>query len=206
MSNAGRSCARLAARMILTTMSSRPTIGVMHTRPSSAPATPITTARLRLRELDVDDAAFMLALLNDDDFLGNIGDRGVRTLDDARNYIVNGSMASYAQHGFGFWAVLPAGSETCIGICGLAKRANLDAVDIGYAFLPAWRGQGYALEAANAVMHLARDHFGLTRVVAITALENPASARLLEKIGLRFERLIRPRDEDEELRLFGWNA
>jgi RimJ/RimL family protein N-acetyltransferase len=167
---------------------------------------PIGTERLVLRELTLDDAAFMLDLLNDADFLGYIGDRGVRTLDDARQYIANGSIASYAQHGFGFWAVLPKGTETCIGICGLARRESLEDVDIGYAFLPAWRGQGYALEASHAVMQLAREHIGLTRIVAITALENPASARLLEKIGLRFERLIRPHADAQELRLFAWNA
>lgn len=178
----------------------------MQSRPVTEASLPLQTARLVLRELDIDDAAFMLELLNDADFLGNIGDRGVRTLEDARRYIVNGSMASYAQHGFGFWAVLPVGTDTCIGICGLARRESLDDVDIGYAFLPAWRGQGYALEASSAVMRLAREHFGLERIVAITALENPASARLLEKIGLRFERLIHPHDEEQALRLFGWNA
>ena len=162
--------------------------------------------RLILSELDVEDAAFMLALLNDADFLRHIGDRGVRTLEQARRYLIDGPMASYRQHGFGLWAVRRVDAPDCIGICGLIRRPTLDAVDIGYAFLPEWRGRGYALEAAQACMALARERFGLQRIVAITAIDNPASARLLEKIGLRFERLIRVSGDAEELRLFAWNA
>jgi RimJ/RimL family protein N-acetyltransferase len=163
-------------------------------------------ARVTLRELGEDDAAFMLKLLNDEDFLRNIGDRGVRTLADAQRYINEGPVASYRQHGFGLWAVETTDDRVCLGICGLIRRAGLDDVDIGYAFLPEWRGQGYAFEASELVMNLARECFALRRVVAITSLENPASARLLEKIGLRFERLIRFSEDAEELRLFAWNA
>jgi RimJ/RimL family protein N-acetyltransferase len=163
-------------------------------------------ARVSLRELGENDDAFMLELLNDADFLSNIGDRGVRSLADARRYIAEGPVASYRQHGFGLWAVEATDDGVCLGICGLIRRAGLDDVDIGYAFLPQWRGQGYALEASELVMKVARECFALRRVVAITSLENPSSARLLEKIGLRFERLIRLREDAEELRLFAWNA
>jgi RimJ/RimL family protein N-acetyltransferase len=113
-------------------------------------------------------------------------------------------MPSYRQYGFGFWCVVDRQSGERIGICGLAKRDELDAVDIGYAFLPAWRGRGLALEASQAVMLEARQRFGLQRIVAITSMDNPASARLLERIGLQFERNIRL--DDEELRLFAWSA
>ena len=166
----------------------------------------LKTERLILRELDAEDAGFMLALLNDADFLRNIGDRGVRTLAQARAYTLAGPIASYQQHGFGLWAVRLAHDPTCIGICGLIRRPTLDDVDIGYAFLPEWRGQGYALEASQACMELGRQRFGLRRIVAITSLDNPASARLLEKIGFRFERLIHVSEDAAELRLFGWNA
>lgn len=166
----------------------------------------LKTERLILRELDPDDALFMLTLLNDADFLRNIGDRGVRTLEQAREYLIAGAMASYRQHGFGLWAVRLANDPACIGICGLIRRPTLDDVDIGYAFLPEWRGKGYALEASQACMELGRQRFGLHRIVAITSLDNPASAQLLEKIGFRFERLIRASEESDELRLFGWNA
>lgn len=166
----------------------------------------LKTGRLILRELDADDAAFMLALLNDADFLRNIGDRGVRSVEQAREYIIAGAMESYRAHGFGLWAVRLTDDPACIGICGLIRRPTLDDVDIGYAFLPAWRGQGYALEASQVCLEFAKQRFGLRRIVAITSLDNPASARLLEKIGLRFERLIRASEDAEELRLFAWNA
>ena len=166
----------------------------------------IRTDRLRLRELGAGDATFMLALLNDEEFVKNIADRGVRTLDQARQYIIDGAMASYQKHGFGLWGVVLNSEEACIGICGLIRRETLDAVDIGYAFLPAWRGHGYALEAAQACMDLGREHFGLRRILAITSMDNPASVRLLEKLGLRFERLIRFSEDAEQLRLFAWNA
>lgn len=164
----------------------------------------IHTERLDLRELGLDDADFMLELLNDAAFIRNIGDRGVRTLDDARQYIAAGSMPSYRQYGFGFWCVVLRETAECIGICGLAKRDELDDVDIGYAFLPAWRSKGFAFEASLAVMDEARQRFGLRRIVAITSQDNSTSARLLERIGLVFEKQIRLHDED--LQLFAWNA
>ncbi len=164
------------------------------------------TERLILRELDADDAPFMLALLTDADFLRKVGDRGVHTLDQAREYIVAGAMMSYRQHGFGLWAVRLVDDPACIGVCGLIRRDTLDDVDIGYALLPEWRGQGFALEASQACMELGQQRFGLQRIVAITSQDNPASARLLEKIGLRFERLIRFSADADELCLFGWNA
>ena len=164
------------------------------------------TERLVLRRLGVEDAAFMLALLNDEAFVQNVGDRGVKSLEDARTYLLKGSIASYAQHGFGFWCVVQRDSGASIGICGLARRETLDDVDIGFAFLPGYRSQGYALESARAVMRIARDVFGLRRLVAITSLENQASAALLEKIGLRFERMVRVGEEVHEIRLFAWSA
>lgn len=167
---------------------------------------PPVTERLVLRELGVADADFMLELLNDPAFLTQIGDRGVRTLDDARAYIVNGAMASYARHGFGFWCVVERNSGTRTGICGLAQRDTLDAVDIGFAFLPPFRARGYGFESASAVMQLARGELGLRRIVAITSPGNAASAALLERLGLRFERMVQVRDDEDAIRLFAWNA
>lgn len=170
------------------------------------PPLQLKTERLTLRELTPDDDAFMLALLNDPDFIRNIADRGVRTLEQARQYIIDGAMASYRDHGFGLWGVVPTGMDRCVGICGLIRRETLDDVDIGYGFLPDARGNGYALEASRACMDFGREQLGLRRIVAITSMENPASARLLEKLGLRFERLVRLADDAEELRLYAWNA
>ena len=161
------------------------------------------TARLRLSRLTAGDAPFILELLNDPDFLRFIGDRGVRSTDDAVSYIENGPAASYQRHGFGLYLVTVRDTSEPAGIAGLLRRDTLDAADIGFAFLPAFRGVGYALEAAEAVMGHAERDFGLTRVVAIVSPGNEASRRLLERLGFRFERLIRLGDETPELELFG---
>ncbi|HNR91379.1 MAG TPA: GNAT family N-acetyltransferase [Dokdonella sp.] len=166
----------------------------------------LVTARLALRPLDAGDAGFMLALLNDEAFIRNIADRGVRTLDEARAYIAAGPVASYACNGFGLWLVEERSTGAATGICGLVRRPTLDDVDIGFAFLPAWRGNGYAREAAQAVLDDARTRLGLTRVVAIVATANLASARVLEAIGLRYERMLDLGDPPETLRLFAWDA
>ena len=163
----------------------------------------LETGRLVLRRLTVEDAPFLLRLLNEPSWLRFIGDRGVRTLDDARRYVLEGPIDMYGRLGFGLYATTLQGNEAApIGICGLVKRAGLDDVDIGFALLPEFWGKGYAYEAASAVMAYAKEVVGLRRVVAITSLDNESSARLLEKIGLRFERLIRLNGED--LKLFGW--
>ena len=162
----------------------------------------LETERLLLRQLSIDDAEFMLELLNEPSFIQNIGDRGVRTLDDASSYIRNGPVASYTLNGFGLYLVVLKKTNESIGICGLIKRDGLDDVDIGYAFLPKFWSKGYAVESALAVKAYAKDARGLHRIAAITDPANEASIHVLEKIGLRFERMIRLSDDDIELKLF----
>lgn len=161
----------------------------------------LQTDRLSLRRMSLDDAKFIVELLNDPAFLRFIGDKGVRTIEDARQYIRNGPLDSYDRHGFGLWLVELRGSQTAIGICGLLKRDSLSDVDIGFAFLPPYRSKGYAFESAAAVMEHARAVLGLRRVVAITNDDNIGSHRVLEKLGMRFERMIRLADEGHEIRL-----
>lgn len=160
------------------------------------------TDRLFLRRLTVDDAEFVLALLTDPAWLRFIGDKGARTLEDARAYINNGPMAMYERLGFGLFVTERKSDGVPMGMCGLIKRDGLDDVDIGFAFLPAYRGRGYAFEAAAAVMDYGRNIVGLTRIVAITSPDNESSARLLEKLGLRFDRMIRLSADAKEDRLF----
>lgn len=166
----------------------------------------LQTERLTLRHLHQDDAPFIVELLNDPSWLKYIGDRGVRTLDDARGYIRSGPLDMYARCGHGLYAVVDKASGAPMGMCGLIKRETLEDVDIGFAFLPRYCGHGYAYEAAVATMRQARDDLGLQRVVAITARDNAASIRLLEKLGFRFERMIRLAEDADFLRLFGWRA
>jgi RimJ/RimL family protein N-acetyltransferase len=149
-----------------------------------------------------DDAAFIVELLNDADFLRYIGDRGVRTVEDARAYIANGPLDSYARHGFGLLTVELRETGTPVGICGLLKRPTLPDVDIGFAFLPRHRARGYALESATAVMRHARETLGLGRIVAICDPDNGGSIRILERIGMRFERRLRTAEGEPEVCLY----
>ncbi len=162
----------------------------------------LETERLLLRQFSAEDAEFILALLNEPSFIQNIGDRGVRTLEDARIYLLNGPVASYAKNGFGLYLVILKETGESIGMCGLIKRDNLDDVDIGYAFLPRFWSRGYAVESALAVKAYAKDVIGLKRLVAITDPANKGSIRVLEKIGLTFEKMIRLSEDDIELKLF----
>jgi len=163
------------------------------------------TDRLILRRLNPDDAAFILELVNDPDWLRYIGDKDVHNLEDARGYIGNGPMAMYARVGFGLWRVeLRDGGEP-IGICGLIKRETLDDVDIGFAYLPRFRRRGYAREAARATIDHGANVLGLRRIVAITSPDNAASGRLLEAIGLKFERVLELSRADP-VRLYAWTA
>ena len=164
------------------------------------------TGRMILRRLTVDDAAFMRRLVNEPSWLEFIGDRGVRTEADAREYLRAGAIASYERHGFGLWAVvLRGGTESPIGICGLVKRDFLEDVDLGFAFLPECWGRGFAREAAAAVLDLARSHFGLRRVVAITVPANRRSIALLETIGFTFEKTVNHPGDKAEVFLYSYS-
>ena len=163
----------------------------------------IETERLVLRRLSPDDAEFIVELLNQPSFLRYIGDKEVRNNEDAVRYIQNGPVASYERFGFGLYLVELRETEVPIGICGLLKRDSLPDVDVGFAFLPDYWSLGYAFESAAAVMTYGREVLGLRRIVAITSLDNDASIRLLEKLGLRFERLLKLSEDQAEVRLFG---
>jgi len=162
----------------------------------------LETKRLVLRRMSVADAEFILALVNEPAFIRNIGDKGVRSLDDARAYILNGPMSSYAKHGYGLYRVDLKENGDPIGICGLLKRDALDDVDIGFALLEKFRGRGFATESAAAVMEYGRRALRLERIVAITSPDNDASIRVLGKIGLRFDKMIRMPGSSEDTRLF----
>jgi ribosomal-protein-alanine N-acetyltransferase len=166
----------------------------------------IETERLGLRELGEDDAAFILELLNEPAWQHFIGDRGVRTLDDARRYVTGGPHVMYARHGFGPWVVIRKGDMAALGLCGLTRRENLPDVALGYALFQRHWGRGYAREAAAPCLRHGVREFGLRRIVAITAPDNEASVRLLEAIGFGFERLIVFGAPARESRLFAYHV
>lgn len=162
----------------------------------------LETDRLILRQLRAEDAAFILELVNEPGWLRNIGDRGVKNLEDARRYIEKGPVASYQKHGFGLLLVALKEGELPVGMCGLLKRDSLEYVDIGFALLARHESKGYAHESAAAVMHYGWSVVGLERIVAITAPENPGSIRLLGKLGFRFEGMLALPGYEDESRYF----
>jgi RimJ/RimL family protein N-acetyltransferase len=143
----------------------------------------LETQRLVVRRFSLEDAAFAFELVNDPAWLQYIGDRNVRSLEDARAYLRKGALDMYERVGFGMYVVTLKSSGESIGTCGLIKRESLDDVDIGFAFLPQFRGQGYALESAAAVLDHGKRALGLKRIVAIVSPANHRSVAILEKIG-----------------------
>lgn len=166
----------------------------------------LETERLVLRELTLDDAAFIVRLLNDPAWIEFIGDRGVRTVEAARDYLDARIMKMYREHGFGLWLVATKTDGAATGICGLLKRPTLDDIDLGYAFLPEARGRGYAQEAAAATLAHGQRALGLRRIVALTAPANVRSITLLERLGFQFERTIPFPTAADVSHLFAWSA
>jgi RimJ/RimL family protein N-acetyltransferase len=162
----------------------------------------LETERLILREFTLNDVDFIIELLNSPGWLQFIGDRNVRTKEDAVNYLTNGPMKSYAKNGFGLSLVQKKDDGTAIGMCGIIRRDNLDCPDIGFAFLPEYSGRGYAFEIANATLDYARGKLGLPTICAITLKENVRSIRLLEKLGLQFVKTFRFENTEEDLQLY----
>lgn len=162
----------------------------------------LETDRLVLRRLTLNDAPFMVQLLNDPSFLRYIGDRRVRTEQEARQYLLKGPIASYGQFGFGLYLTFLKETGEPIGICGLLKREALADVDIGFAWLPAFVRQGFGAEAAKATLEHGRDVLKLKRIVAITSPDNLASIRLLQKLGFKSEGQTRLGEDPREVNLF----
>jgi RimJ/RimL family protein N-acetyltransferase len=162
----------------------------------------LSTQRLFIRPITVEDAPFILTLLNEPSFLRYIGDKKVRNLEDARQYILNGPIASYERHGFGLCLMELRDSHTPVGMCGILKREELPDPDIGFALLPDFCSKGLAFEAATAVLNDASERQGLERILAITSLDNEASINLLERLGFRFERVTKLSPEGDQLNLF----
>ena len=167
--------------------------------------TVLETKRLSLRELTADDAQFILNLLNEPSFLRYIGDKQVRNLEDARQYILNGPVASYERNGFGLYLVELRESHTPIGMCGFLKREELPGPDIGFAFLPEFWSKGFAFEAAAALLQDGRERLELQRILAITSLDNDASIKLLQRLGFSFDRVITLAAGSEPVKLFTKN-
>lgn len=160
------------------------------------------TPRLCIRHLTAADAAFTCQLLNDPAFITHIADRGVRTELDAMHYLAEGPIKSYQQHGYGLFLVEDNANHIPLGFCGLLYRDYLQETDIGFAFMPQFRGQGYAYEAAAAVMHFGYAKLKLKRIVGLTSAGNMASVKILQRLGLRFEKMVQMQPSAEYVQLY----
>ncbi|MBT2218486.1 GNAT family N-acetyltransferase [Virgibacillus dakarensis] len=164
--------------------------------------TMIKTERLLIRRFTKEDAAFILNLLNDPDWINYIGDKGIKTIEDAEEYIKNSIIKMYDELGFGLYLVALKGSGTPMGMCGLVKRDGLKDVDLGFAFLSDYTGKGYGNESARAVMIYAKEELRLNRLAAITTPSNKASEKLLLKIGFQFDSLTKLFQDADPIKLF----
>ena len=162
----------------------------------------LETERLQLRWMTLDDAPMMFAVWNDPAFLRFVGDRGIRSLEEAEASMRDGPVHLYAEYGYGPFRVSRRDDGADMGVCGLYRRDGLDEPDIGFAFLPEFRGQGYGYEASVAVLDHARDELKLPRVTAIVSPSNDASIALLEKLGMRYDKMMRLPGDDEDVSLY----
>ena len=162
----------------------------------------LETERLVLTRLTEEDTGFLVELLNQPSFLQFIGDKGVRCDADALRYLQDGPDAMYQRYGFCLYRVALKETDTVIGMCGLLKREQLPDPDLGFAFLTAYEGKGYATEAARAVLNLGFNELGLARIVAIANSDNAGSHRLLKKIGLCYQGERKIYDDEAALAMF----
>lgn len=164
----------------------------------------LETDRLLLRELNLGDVPFILSLLNSPGWLKYIGDRGVKNEEQAKDYLLNGPLKSYKENGFGLYLVEERISKLPIGLCGLLKRETLENPDLGFAFLSDYMGKGFAFEAANAVLEYTKSELRLPTILAIVLPNNQPSIKLLEKLGLQYQKTLQVK-EGEDLSLFQVN-
>src|ERR1051326_1626285 len=162
----------------------------------------IESERILLRPFTLDDAEFIVELLNTEGWIRYIGDRNIKTIEQARSYLLNGPMKSYETNGFGLSLVELKADRIPVGMCGLLKRDYLDHPDIGFAFLPNYTGQGFASEIAKEVIRYGLRELQMEKIFAITLPENSSSIKLLEKIGFRREKNFISPDTNEELCLY----
>lgn len=166
----------------------------------------LETERLLISKLSYDDCAFIFELVNEPAFRRYIGDRGVRTLDDARAYLRNGPIDSYTNNGYGLFRVCRRGATTPIGICGLVKRDHFEHPDLGFTFLEKHWANGYAYESSCAVISHARQQLGLSCLIAIASRDNRNSLALLEKLGFRFEKMVQMPGETKDICRYALNS
>lgn len=160
------------------------------------------TERLLLREINVGDAEFILRLVNEPSFVSNIGDNGLKNLNDARQFIMEGYWTSQEHPGYGMFLVELKTQRIPIGGCGVLYRSALDVTDIGFTFLPEYWGRGFAYEAAEAIMKYGHSTLGIKKIVGLTSEDNLGSINLLKKLGMDFKKTVKMSDDDPGTNLY----
>ena len=166
----------------------------------------LETPQLQLREFEIGDAAFLLELFNTPNWLKYIGDRNVNTLTEAESYLKSGSLKSYTENGFGFYLVIEKTTLQPIGMCGFKKRAELNDVDMGFAFLPEYIGKGFGYEIAKATLRFGFEILELKKIIAIVDPENTPSNGLIKKLGFEFEKMIQFGENKKKVNLYGMQS
>ncbi|CAV26369.1 GNAT family N-acetyltransferase [Vibrio atlanticus] len=163
----------------------------------------VETARLRLRMITPQDAAFIQRLYSSEDFLRYVGDKEITDAGKAVEYIENNILKMHQEKDVCLLVVEIKDSSTPIGVCGLIKRDTLESHDIGYGFVPEVYGQGFGLEAAQVIIEQAKHNADIDHLVAITTSDNIRSIALLTKLGFVFERVEEAINESVNLNLYG---
>jgi ribosomal-protein-alanine N-acetyltransferase len=164
--------------------------------------TTIDTRHLLIRPFTLDDAAAYWPLLSLPEVLRYVGETPTTSLEEVRQILLAAPLKDYAQHGYGRMACIEKNSGRLVGFSGLKYLADLRDTDIGYRFLPECWGKGYATESAQALMAQGREEFGLARIIGLVDPANGASRRVLEKLGLLFERMLDPEDGHGAMHLY----
>ncbi len=164
------------------------------------------TQRLIIKPTSLEDAPFIYELVNTPKWLKFIGDRDIKSLDDAKEYIINSMLPQLAKLGFSNYTVIRKSDKAKIGTCGLYDREGLEGIDIGFAFLPQYEKNGYAFESCTKLKEIGLNEFGITTLNAITTPDNTSSQRLLEKLGLQFDKIVKIANDKEELFLYTLNS
>lgn len=159
----------------------------------------LETERLTMRPMSVEDVEFILELYNSPKFIEFIGDRNIKTTEDAANYITQKFLPQYERLGFGNYLIIRKTDNKKIGSVGIFEREGLDVHDIGFSFLPEFEGNGYGFESASKLLATAVEEFSLKKISAITTKTNFSSQKLIEKLGLKFQKMVTLPDDDVEL-------
>lgn len=162
----------------------------------------IETERLLLKPMSTDDSQLIFELYNSPNFIRFIGDRNIKTVDDAENYIKNKFLPQIEKLGYGNYLISRKEDGKKIGSVGIFERDGLDVHDIGFSFLPEFEGKGYGYESASKLMEVGFKEFGLKKISAITTKENISSQKLIEKLGLKFQKMVSLPNDEEELRYY----